>query len=192
VDALARLHGGLPVVSTPSTLVPGTRIRANDPVYWELSEFLVDEAALLDGGRLGEWCALMSPDVRYRVPVRVSSHRDDGDGFSESMFHLDETIATLKVKTSRLEQPGAWTEEPPSRTRRFVTDIRVFREDEHSYRVLSNLLLLRYRFDLSTPDIVSGQRDDMLRVEADHVEIARRTVFLDQTTLGTANLAVFL
>ena len=42
-----------------------------------------------------------------------------------AMVHFDEDHYTLGLRIERLEGRHAWTEDPPSRTRRFVTNVRV-------------------------------------------------------------------
>ncbi|MGH7857450.1 MAG: hypothetical protein ACREQY_08975, partial [Candidatus Binatia bacterium] len=51
------------------------RIRAGDSVYFEIVEFLEDEAMLLDDFELLAWVDLLADDLVYRVPVRVTRLR---------------------------------------------------------------------------------------------------------------------
>jgi 3-phenylpropionate/cinnamic acid dioxygenase small subunit len=189
------------VVSAPATTTD--RLHVGDPRYWEICEFLWDEADLLDHSRLLDWYALIAPDVRYQVPVRVVNDPGSPE-FSERMFHQDDTYMTLGIKARRIaETTSAWAETPPSRLRRTISGIRVYRtEVDDEYEVVSSFILLRYRYDRPEPDIVSGERRDRIRrspADPDPAapasagwSIARRTVLLDQTTLGTPNLAIFL
>ena len=86
----------------------------------------------------------------------------------------------------------AWAEEPPSRTRHFVSNIRVKTADEGAATVHSNLLLFRNRGDSAAHDLISAERHDRLRREYDDWRLAERLILVDQATLGTLNLAVFL
>lgn len=170
------------------------RIRASDPIYWELHEFLEDEAVLLDEERLAEWLELLADDVRYRMPVRVSVNRAMGDGFSRRMYFYNDTKKVLAMRIHRLVgTKNGWVEEPPSRITRLVTGIRVFRtERSNEYGVQSNLLLARSRSDAGEVKLLTARRHDVLRRMDKGPLIARREIYLNQTTIDMHNLAIFL
>jgi 3-phenylpropionate/cinnamic acid dioxygenase small subunit len=127
------------------------------------------------------------------MPVRSTRDRIDGSEFSEGMFMFDETIMTLGIKATRLAATtSAWAEKPPSRTRRHVTNVRVFRAGRDEYDVTSSLLLLRNRYQEPHYEIISVRRVDRLRRQDGAFKIAKRVIYNDQATLGTQNLAVFL
>jgi 3-phenylpropionate/cinnamic acid dioxygenase small subunit len=171
----------------------GERVSTRDPVYLDIIELLDDEAAMLDDERLEEWLELMSEDVRYWAPVRVTLNRGQGLGYSDKMGHFDENLPMLQLRVRRLrETKTAWSEDPPSRTRRFVTNVRPFRLGDDSYRVASNILLLRSRGDRGPLDILSARREDLWRRSGDGWKCAERTILLDQTTLMVQNLSFFL
>lgn len=160
--------------------------------------FLSEEAERLDQRRFEEWLALLADDLVYRVPVRVTRERGPLSDVATEMFHMDETLATLRWRVKRLATEFAWAEDPPSRTRHFVTNIRVRSSSPAHLEVRSNLLVYRNRGSDSGHDLLSGEREDVLR-RSDQVtdgfegwQLARRTVILDQATLGTKNLAIFL
>lgn len=172
------------------------RVHIGDPVHFEIVEFLEDEASELDDNALTNWFQRMAPDLLYRMPVRITKDRVDGSEFSETMFHFDEDYLSLATKVMRLAATQtAWAEKPPSRTRRFVTNIKVFRlphGEAEEYEVRSSVLLLRNRYQESRLEIVSARRTDRIRRTDDGLKIAGRAIFPDQATIGTQNLAVFL
>ncbi|BCQ07373.1 ring-hydroxylating dioxygenase subunit beta [Mycobacterium heckeshornense] len=174
--------------------VPLQRVHVGEPEYFEVVEFLEDEATLLDSGKLLDWLGLMDPSLRYQMPVRSTRDLVDGSEFSDGMFLFDETILTLGIKATRLAATmSAWAEKPPSRTRRHVTNIRVFRTGtDGEYEVTSSLLLLRNRYQEHNYEIISARRVDTLRRQDGALKIAKRVIYSDQATLGTQNLAVFL
>lgn len=174
-------------------VTPPQRVHFGEPEHFEIVEFLEDEATLLDSGKLLEWLGLMTPDLRYQMPVRSTRDLVDGSEFAESMFMFDETILTLGIKATRLAATmSAWAEKPPSRTRRHVTNIRVFRAGDDEYEVTSSLLLLRNRYQEHHYEIISARRVDRIRRQDGALKIAKRLIYSDQATLGTQNLAVFL
>jgi 3-phenylpropionate/cinnamic acid dioxygenase small subunit len=170
------------------------RIPHGDPVHHEVLDFLVEEAHLLDLALLDDWLALMTEDISYTMPVRQTVHRDDGPGFDSGMSHFEEDLESLQLRVRRLiHTSSAFSEEPPSRVRRSVTNVRVHETSrEGEYAVTSHLLLLRNRWDLPTYDVVSAAREDVLRRGPNGFLLARRRILVDQGTLGTANLSIFL
>lgn len=183
-------HAAEPVQDAP----PLQRVHHGEPEHFEIVEFLEDEATLLDSGKLLEWVGLMTIDVRYQMPVRSTRDLIDGSEFSDGMFMFDETIMTLGIKATRLAATtSAWAEKPPSRTRRHVTNIRVFRTGvDGEYEVTSSLLLLRNRYQEHNYEIISARRVDLLRRQDGQLKIAKRLIYSDQASLGTQNLAIFL
>ncbi|WP_109527495.1 3-phenylpropionate/cinnamic acid dioxygenase subunit beta [Nocardia aurea] len=169
------------------------RIRAGDPLHAELHEFLDDEAVLLDNDRLTEWLRTLAEDLVYRAPVRVTRNRAEGPGFSTGMAHFDDTYSSLVRRVKRAtESPNAWAVDPPSRVQRHVSNVRVYRSREAEYRVLSYVLAVRSHADVATLDIVSAERDDLVRRTLQGWRLARRDIYLVQSTLGVPNLAFFL
>jgi 3-phenylpropionate/cinnamic acid dioxygenase small subunit len=175
----------------PSLL--GGRIHSNDPVHAEIYDFLVDEAILLDHNRTDDWYELLAEDLIYRMPVRRTVHRDQGLGFDPVMAHFDDDHASMTVRIKRLHSLSAYSEDPPSRVRRFVSNVRVHELDAPGeYAVTSYVLALRSRWDKSEFDFIPCQRDDVLRRHGASFKIARRIMYADQSVLGTPNLAIFL
>jgi 3-phenylpropionate/cinnamic acid dioxygenase small subunit len=170
------------------------RVHANDDVYVELHEFLDDEAALLDNDRLTEWLELLAEDLVYRAPVRVTKNRADGQGFSPTMAHFDDTYTSLARRVARATQsPNAWAVDPPSRVRRHVSNVRVYRTGKNDeYRVVSYVLAVRSHADQSAVGVISAERDDVLRRTDAGWRLSRRDIYLAQSTLGVPNLAFFL
>jgi 3-phenylpropionate/cinnamic acid dioxygenase small subunit len=156
-----------------------------------VEEFLFREAELLDAGRYREWLELLSPDIDYRIPTRLTRERTALDlQFSEASFHMIEDRGSLETRVARFDTEYAWSENPPSRTRRFVSNVRL---DPFGspLQVRSNLLFFWARDDVPQV-LLSGERHDLIRVDDGEMTLARRSVFLDHTTLPIPNLAVFL
>jgi len=162
----------------------------SDPAHLAAHQFLVEEAALLDAADYPGWLDLLCEDIRYLMPVRVTTAR--GAPASNGMGHFDEDMYALRKRVQRLATDHAWTEDPPSRTRHFVTNIRTFRHDEDSLRVESALLLFRSRGDTREADLLSAGRTDLLRETPGGLMLARREITVDEAVLRTQNLAVFL
>jgi 3-phenylpropionate/cinnamic acid dioxygenase small subunit len=168
-------------------------LRTSADTYWEVYEFLMREAELLDGHRERECVELCTDDVVYRMPVRETRERGAGDGFNESMYYFDETRGSLELRVRRLETKYAWAEDPPSRTRHFVTNIRVSAADDaDELLVRSNLLLYRSQGTDLHHDLIAAERRDVLRRTDGGLRLAWREILLDHSVLTTHNLSVFL
>ena len=91
--------------------------------------FLVREAALLDERRHREWLDLLTDDIVYRMPVRVTAPHDarGQPARGHGPLRRGPLLPCKRVSASRPSH--AWTEDPPSRTRRFVTNVRAFDGD---------------------------------------------------------------
>lgn len=172
----------------------GARIPYGTGVYNEVMDFLIEEARLLDGDLLEEWQNGLAEDIAYTMPVRQTVLRSEGPGFDPHMGHFDDDLASIGLRVQRLVHThSAYAEDPPSRVRRFVTNVRVHETaTDGEYAAASYLLLMRNRGRASTYDFISAVRHDLLRRQPTGFKLARREVLVDLATLGTPNLAIFL
>ena len=155
-------------------------------------DFLIAEAEALDERRYQDWLGLLTDDVRYRMPVRVTVH-GGGESALAGMDHFDEDRYTLGKRVERLSGEHAWTEDPPSRVRRFVTNVRCAPGPaEGEIAVRSYLLLFRSRGDVRPPEWVSAERRDVLRAVDGSLRLRSREITVDESVLRTQNLALFL
>lgn len=161
------------------------------PEYARSVDFLYREAELLDDRRLTDWLALLTADIEYRIPTRVTRERSASE-FSVTSYHMLEDFGSLRTRVARFETEYAYAEDPPTRTRRMISNVRlVERTREGSLAVRSNFLLVRVRRD-DPAQILSGERHDVLRFEGSDLKLASRMVLLDHSFLPMENLAVFL
>jgi 3-phenylpropionate/cinnamic acid dioxygenase small subunit len=170
------------------------RIRFGEPEYNDVMDFLIEEARLLDVDLLDEWLALTAEELSYTMPVRRTTMRGQGPGFDPTMGHFDHDRAAMEFRINRVTKSGhGFADDPPSRTRRLVTNVRVHETAvPGEYEVTSSLLMLRNRWDSATFDLISCSREDLLRRSGDSFQIVRRKILVDQASLGTPNLAVLL
>lgn len=165
-----------------------------DPgTYTACCQLLFYEAECLDDNRLRDWLAILHPDITYRVPIRITRERTAGPGFATDSWHMDDDWTSLETRVARLETEHAWAEDPPSRLRHFVTNVRVAQADRPcEFRAKSNVLVFRGRADSPSYIFLSAERHDLLIVDSGRGQLRERVVFLDHTTLGTHNLSMFL
>jgi 3-phenylpropionate/cinnamic acid dioxygenase small subunit len=160
--------------------------------HQQAHEFLVREAEILDERRFREWLDLLAPDIVYRMPVRVTAPETLEASMLEDMSHFDEDLYSLRKRVERFETGHAWTEDPPSRTRHFVTNVRTYDSEGDDLVVKSYLLLFRSRGDIRDADLLSAERTDVLRRTDRGLRLVRREIMADESVLRTQNLAVFL
>jgi p-cumate 2,3-dioxygenase subunit beta len=143
----------------------------------EIEEFLIDEAALLDEWRLEQWLALMAPDARYLVPpldAPDANHRD-------TLFLIADDRRTLASRVRQLLSGTTWAENPRSRTRRLITNVRLLAVNGDEARVTANFAVWRFQHEQS--DVYVGQyRHILVRGPAGLLFRERRAV-LDLETL---------
>jgi 3-phenylpropionate/cinnamic acid dioxygenase small subunit len=160
-------------------------------LWFEVVTWLNREAELLDSGQLEPWLALLTDDIRYTMPIRLTRERGGGSDVDFGAPHFQEDMGTLRMRVERLKTEFAWAEDPPSRTRRFVTNVRP-RVVAEGVDVRSYLLLYRSRGDATTAELVSAERHDLFQRTATGLRLQRREVLIDQASLAVRNLAVML
>ncbi len=142
-----------------------------------VEEFLYHEAALLDAWRLDEWLALFTADGRYLVPT---TDLPDGDPQKDLVF-IDDDMVRLRARVERLKSRHGHREYPSSRTRRFISNVRIKVEDG-DFVVTSSFLVYRFRLGESSP-YVGWYEHTLKRVDGE-LKIHHRKAVLDQEALS--------
>ncbi|HEY0578260.1 MAG TPA: 3-phenylpropionate/cinnamic acid dioxygenase subunit beta [Pseudonocardia sp.] len=127
-----------------STRRPGTALPFSDERHLQAHQFLVDEAYLLDGQDYPTWLSLLTEDIRYLMPVRVTTARGADFDTAPGMAHFDEDKYSLGRRVARFATEHAWTEDPPSRLRHYVTNVRTF-ATVHADELLVESAVLLFR-----------------------------------------------
>jgi len=169
-----------------------TDTMTDEAVERACAAFLFHEADLLDHRRLDDWLALLNPAIDYRIPVRTTRNNEDGDGFSTSAYFMKEDIGSLRLRVTKLQSRFAWAENPATRTRHLVANIRPGAGTPATQPVTSNFAVYCFRGDATVPTILTGERQDVLvRVDGAWT-LRQRLVLLDSTVLGLESLSIFL
>ena len=160
---------------------------------YEVEQFYYEEAALLDERRYDEWLKLFSEDVHYWMPVRRTKTSNALDReFTQpgEIAFYDDDYSMLATRVKKLDTGYSWAEDPPSRQRHIVTNVRVLSDIEDVLIVESNFHLYRTRLN-SEEDSWIGHRKDHLRRVAGQFKIAKREIYIEQTVLLSRNLSNF-
>jgi 3-phenylpropionate/cinnamic acid dioxygenase small subunit len=167
---------------------------AQQALWFELMQFYIREAWLLDERKFKDWLDLFTDDILYFMPrrknvLRRELHREVtplGD-----LAILEEDKRYLAMRVARLDSGMAWAEDPPSRTRHLIGNLEATPLDNGEVQARTAFLV--YRSHLETDhQLLSGSREDVLRPVAGAWKIARRTILLDANVLLDKNLSVFL
>jgi p-cumate 2,3-dioxygenase subunit beta len=143
----------------------------------EIEQFLYMEAALLDEWRLEEWLALMMPDARYLVP---SLDARDAD-YRDTLFLIADDRRTLASRVRQLLSGTTWAENPRSRTRRLITNVRLLEADDHVAHITANFAV--WRFQHEQTDVYVGRYLNVLVRGASGLLFQERRAVLDLETL---------
>lgn len=160
----------------------------------DVTEFLYREALALDERRFRDWLSFLADDIRYEVPVRVTREGLADWELAPTSRIFDDTKETLEIRVRRLETDFAWAEQPPSRTRHFVTNVVVDPgpDADDEFLVSSNVFIYRSRGSDPNPSLYSLFRKDTVRKVGEGWELARRWAALDQALVNAHNMSIFI
>ena len=167
-------------------------------LQYRVEQFLYAEAELLDDHRYTEWITLFTQDAHYWMPTRMTRtirERDAEISARGAGAHVDDDHARLAGRVRRITSGIQWSEEPPSRTRRQLTNIRIRpRTDGGELDVRTNFAVYRSRLERHQ-DWFVGERFDVLRPDPGGTypyPIADRRIVLEQTTILAPSISIFL
>src|SRR5438270_11166417 len=143
----------------------------------EIEAFLILEAALLDEWRLEEWLTLMAPDARYLVPPLDAPDADHRD----TLFLIADDRRTLASRVRQLLSGITWAENPRSRTRRLVTNVRLLGVADGAARTTANFAVWRFQHDQT--DVYVGRYLHVLVRGPAGLLFRERRAILDLETL---------
>jgi 3-phenylpropionate/cinnamic acid dioxygenase small subunit len=177
-----------------------------DDVLRQVEQFLYREARMLDSRQFHQWTELLADDLRYWIPMRSNRYsaisksisildgsryeEDDMSKESDQAF-MDEDKGSLERRVARLDTGMAWAEDPPSRTRHFISNVEVEPgERESEVKVYSNFIMYRSRGE-TEEDFYVGSREDVLRNVDGNWLLASRKIVFEQNVLSAKNLSNF-
>lgn len=160
-------------------------------LQYEVEQFLYAEAALLDARRYRDWLALVTDDIHYWMPIRRTVTNSDLElEFTKpgAMAYFDDDRTLLEMRVKKLESSSAWSENPPSRSRHMVSNVRIIEVAGDDITVEASFHLYRTRLN-SEVDSWIGRRVDVLRRHDGSFRLAKRHLFLDQTVILSTNMS---
>jgi len=147
------------------------------PSWQEVEDLVYREAALLDEWRLEEWLELLTDDAIYEVPP---TDAPEGDPRNTLYIIADDSLR-IRSRVKQLLGKSAWAENPHSRTRRMITNVRVLGVDGDGIMVTANFAVYRMRYE--TVDTYIGHYDYKLLRFGKDLKIRVRRAALDNEAL---------
>ncbi len=143
----------------------------------QIEDFLYAEAALLDEWRLQEWLELLTEDVTYFVPA---TDVPDGDA-KDTLFLIADDALRVRSRVKQLLGKSAWAENPHSRTRRLISNVRIREANGETVRITANFIVYRMRMDYV--DTYVGRYEYTLVQRDGRLKIRERKAILDLEAL---------
>ena len=175
----------------------------NPELFYCVQQFYYREARLLDERQYQQWLALLSNKIEYLVPARHVPQLDNAKRETEAFlkreqeFNVigepplrDEQYLHLMIRVMRSLKMIAWTENPPARTRRNISNVELIAENANTFTVFSNTLLYYSRHE-RVDHLYSYQRRDVLEKSGEDFKILRREVLLDNGLVPAPSAGLF-
>jgi p-cumate 2,3-dioxygenase subunit beta len=147
------------------------------PSRSEVEDLLYMEAALLDEWRLEEWQGLLTDDAVYEIPP---TDVPEGDS-RNTLFIIADDAVRIRSRVKQLLGKSAWSENPHSRTRRMISNVRVLGLDGDSILVTANFAVYRMRYE--SVDTYVGHYNYKLVRSGNDLRIRERRAILDNEAL---------
>ena len=152
----------------------------------QVEDFLFQEAALLDEWRLDEWLALFERDATYEVPTTDRPNEDP----HRSQFYVWDDYELLGARVKRLKSRHAHAENPHSRTRRLITNVRIGDQSDSSLPVRAAFLI--YKIRDGNVDQFVGRYEHVLAANGDGLRFRRRRAILEVEVLRPGGRLSFI
>lgn len=145
----------------------------------KVEDFLYAEADLLDDWQLEEWLQLFDEEHgSYSMP---STDTPDATDPAVTLFLIADDMRMLRSRVKQLLSGTNWAENPPSRTRRLITNVRIHGEENGVLQVTANFVVFRMRFQ--NVDNYIGKYHYELLDRGGDFKILKRHVVLDLEAL---------
>jgi p-cumate 2,3-dioxygenase beta subunit len=147
------------------------------PSRQEVEDLLYREASLLDEWRLEEWLELLTEDAIYQIPP---TDVPEGDA-RNTLFIIADDALRIRSRVKQLLGKSAWAENPHSRTRRMITNVRVLGAADENILITANFAVHRMRYE--SVDTYIGHYNYKLVRQGNALRIRERRAILDNEAL---------
>ncbi|MDO9125583.1 MAG: aromatic-ring-hydroxylating dioxygenase subunit beta [Parvibaculum sp.] len=178
-------------MQTEASGLDGLSLQQRMELQYEIEQFLYAEAAMIDAREYRAWLDLWTEDCSYWMPIRRTVTLSDIDKeFTKrgDMSFFDDDKKALAMRVTKMESGSSWSEDPPSRTRHFVNNVRVVALEGSEITV--ELAFSLYRTRLNTEESMwAGRRVDRLRRVNGALKLCGRDIYLEQTLIRATNMS---
>ncbi len=147
------------------------------PSRQEVEDLLYREAALLDEWQLEDWLELLTEDATYQIPP---TDVPEGDS-RNTLFIIADDAVRIRSRVKQLLGKFAWAENPHSRTRRMINNVRILGAEDETIVVTANFAVHRMRYE--AVDTYIGHYVYRLVRQDGALKIRERRVILDNEAL---------
>ena len=170
-----------------------------------IEQFYYREARLLDERCFQQWFTLVDESIEYSIPTRFVPQPDPEKKDTEAFLSVDQELERAQggsgspmrhdryletfARTFRAYKINAWSESPPPRTRRFISNIEVEPLDNPGYRVYSNFQMFYSHRGADNHTYTGGRRDILKEVDGDF-RICKREVITDWDIITAPTMAL--
>ena len=173
-------------------------------IICRVEQFYYREARLLDERRYQQWQTLLTEDIEYTIPSRFIATPNPRERGTEAFHDIEnelerggpdaaplrvENLFHLAIRVERALKVNAWAENPPARTRRFISNVEVYLTAD-GYLSYNNFMMTYSRHDDSNHNY-SGQRRDILRMVDGELKIAKREIIHDWNIINVPTMGLF-
>lgn len=151
-------------------------------LHHRISQFLYEEARMLDDWQFRDWLAQLDDDIRYTMRTTVNAQtRDRRKGVQPpTTWIFNDNKDQLERRIARLETGMAWAEEPPSRTRHLISNLQISETDVPDvFAVRLNYLLYRAQKERDETFYVGTRVDKVRHLPGDEWRLLAREIVLD-------------
>jgi 3-phenylpropionate/cinnamic acid dioxygenase small subunit len=176
----------------------------NRDLISRVEQFYYQEARLLDDRKFNQWLALLTEDISYIMPSRHAPFPDAAQKETEDFLDVErelsqgletplreENLFILSIRAMRAFKPNSWTDNPPARTRRFVSNVEVLPTDHQDTLQTFSNIMISYSRHQKDNYLYTAQRRDELKLCDHQLKIARREVILDWNVITAPSLSIF-
>ncbi len=152
----------------------------------EVEQFLFHEAALLDARRFDEWLEQFTDNAIYLSPIVPIHQAPQAIPLEHGFGIFNEDRRFLELRIARLKTRYAHAEQPPSRTRHLLSNVRISAAtNKKDLEVAANFIVFQSRLEDTEAFFVGAREDSLIQTDTGW-RIACRRILFDHRTLPRA------
>lgn len=154
--------------------------------YTRISLRIFEESKLLEDREYDKWIELLDSSFEYIVLNRELKDKRENHNSIITTPIIYDGIETIKIKLTRLKMYEAWSDNPPSKVKYFITNIL-------AYKFLSGILvrssvqLIKYR--TTDTNMITYDRVDILN---NQLKLQKRVIIPDTSVFNIQDLTYIL